>query len=219
MLQSASTRAPTMIGETTQLQPLLAGWLDSFPSALHVNPNPAMRSATLARVPLEIRPTDAGTHVRIDGGFVRLSPSETTMGMPYDEQRRQWIANAQTGRWLVGFVPPKQIGTLRPLRVTLACDGAAPQHTIALLGDQVADGTPTENLAGRRIAEWSRLIDRQTLTFDPTGRDIDRNGHVWLQLNVSPASDDVAAAAPQWSLRALEMTYDDAEVVAREGNR
>ena len=76
-----------------------------------------MRTAALVRTPLELRPSDIGTRVAIDGAFVRLVPGQP-MGLPYDEARQQWIATAAPGQWVIGFAPPKAIGRLRPKHFT-----------------------------------------------------------------------------------------------------
>lgn len=215
ILQSASTPSSAFIAETSDPIPLLAGWLDdaAIPATLSITPQPAMRSAVLVRAPLELRPSDVGTRVRINGGFVRIAPSATTMGMPYDERRRQWISTGTTGRWLVGFLPPKQVGRLRPWRVALACDPSAPQHIITVRGEQVAGATPAVNRAGRVIAEWPQPIGRHQVAFEPSPQDLDVNGHVWLLLSVQTADDDDDTAPPQWSLRTISLSYDEAEVV------
>ena len=71
------------------------------------------------------------------------------------------------------------------------------------------------NIAGRRVVEWTRPIDLRRMTFEPTAQDVDGSGHVWLLLSVQGVSAEPAAVPPQWLLRALEMTYDDAEVVEK----
>ncbi|HEV2294449.1 MAG TPA: hypothetical protein VGR35_11380 [Tepidisphaeraceae bacterium] len=222
ILRSAATPSATFaIAQPADAPPVLAGWFDELavPAAVRVSPHPAIRSAILVRVPVQLRPSPVGSRVRIDGGYVRLAPAEATMGIPYDAQRHQWIPTGTTGQWLVGFMPPAEVGRLRPARVTVTCDASAPQHTISLHGDQfsVAAGGDARaqavNFMGRRIVDWTGPIGRQQITFDPTAHDTDGNGRVWLLLRVQPTSADVATVPPQWRLRTLEMSYDNAEIV------
>ena len=210
ILRSAATPSLSYATERSG-PPVIAGWLDdaSLPPVLGVSAEPAMRTAALFRTPLGLRPSDVGTRVAIDGAFVRLVPG-APRGLPYDEARQQWIATAAPGQWVIGFAPPKEIGRLRPKRVTLTCDPAMPQQVVRIRGDQAMNATGRPNLAGRVIAEWSKPIERQQITFEPQPQDVDANGHVWLMLSV----DSAAAAGAQWLIRSLEVAYDEADVTA-----
>lgn len=215
ILRSAATPALSYLNEL-DLSPIIAGWLDdsALPQALSVSEQASMRTEALVRAPLELQRPAVGTHVAIDGAFVQLVPGPT-MGLPYDESRRQWVATAAPGRWVVGFSPPKQVGRLRPKRVTLSCDLAAPQQTVRILGDQIVNANVTPNAAGRVLADWSRPIDRQQIAFEPQPQDVDPNGLVWLMLSVESAT--APSGAPQWQIRNLEVAYE-AEVVGPLGS-
>jgi hypothetical protein len=214
--KAAFSPSSKVVAESRDAPPMVAGWLgdDALPSLLRITPQPAMRSLALLRAPLALRASEVGTHVAIDGAFVRLVPGPI-MGLPYDESRHAWLATSTTGQWLIGFVPPKQIGRLRPTRVTLACDPAAPRHVVSLVGDQLSGQKLRPNANGRTIAQWPQPVARQEVAFAPTPKDLDGYGHVWLMLRVQLAdsAEGSPSPPPQWIFRDLRMTYD-AEVVA-----
>jgi hypothetical protein len=205
--KAAFTPSSKVAIQSDDAPPMVAGWLgdDALPSPLRIIPQPSMRSFALVRAPLTLGASEVGSHVAIDGAFVRLVPGPI-MGLPYDESRHAWLATSTTGQWLIGFAPPKQIGRLRPTRVTLTCDPAAPRHVVSLVGDQLSGETLTPNANGRTLAEWSQPVARQEVTFEPTPQDLDGYGHIWLMLRVRLA--DSAEGSPQWTFRDLRMAYD-----------
>lgn len=207
--RAASTPVVPALADAAQAAQVL-GWLEDLAPVLSLSHPVRMRTQALLRAPLLVNPSPVGSHVAIDGAFVRLQPGPIA-GIPFDAARQRWIATGQPGQWVVGFVPPPQIGRLRPTRVELRCDASAPDQAVSLLAEQFRADTLVPNPAGRVVARWERLIEPQIIAFAPGDGDVDQNGYVWLMLRVEKISETAQGLA-QWTLRGLELSYE-AEVI------
>jgi HEAT repeat protein len=182
--------------------PLLLAWIDHSPSMIQTSDNTIMATQALLRAPVIVAASDVGSTVAIDGAFCRMIQGPGA-GLPYDAARRQWIARNQPGEWIIGFAPPKEIGALRPTRVTLNADLSAPTQTITLLHGLCDRGKPTANRAGVVLAQWNQPIGAQSASFACGDDDFDANGCVWIRLRVESKSTTPSS----WFFRELEMNY------------
>jgi hypothetical protein len=218
ILRAAESPASDVLARATEPAPHLAAWMDesAAPRLLTTDPGePRMRGHVLVRAPLRIEPSPVGSRVRVPRGFTRLTLGQSR-GLPFNLATQEFIANAQTGQWGFALAAPPQVGALRPARVTLAADAAAPAHTITFLKGQVRDGKPRENPAASGadvVATWVNPIGQQTVTFEVGPDDADAFGRVWLLMRVEKTDAADLGNLTQWHLRELDLAYDDAEVV------
>jgi hypothetical protein len=107
---------------------------------------------------------------------------------------------------------PAELGQVRPTRVTLEARLVFPGHTLLVHKGQCADGKPKSNDAGELVAEWGHEVGTRQITFDCAPADFDREGRVWLLLDIRQAGATSGTAVP-WQIKDLGMKFE-AEIVA-----
>src|SRR5205814_10272960 len=89
-----------------------------------------------------------------------------------------------------------------------------PAHTLTLRREQCADGAPKINLAGTASVQWDQVVGAREVTFDSAPTDYDRDGRVWLLIEVRPRDPGATSTvvAP-WQIKDLSMKIE-ADAVA-----
>jgi len=192
--------------------PFLAAWVSdaTVPSPLVIRPPvDTTRTLALLRVPLRIDPSPAGSTVRIGAAFSKLVFGPALVSL-YNPIAGQWLDSNQDASLVVGFEAPAAVGRLRPTRVTIVGDLNAPRQTVTVVGDQVRDGRPVDNLAGRVLGTWTNPVTPQSVSFDVAPDDVDSTGRVWVRVDVkNPAPDGTPVS---WRIVELAASFDEATV-------
>lgn len=206
MLESSLRPVGTVFASQQERKPLLAAWLDEAPAMLSSPDGVPTKSNTLVRVNVELKPTPAGTAVRIPAGFMELLRTEAA-GLPYDFIKDEWITSRMTGAWLLRFVPPKGIGKLQISTATISVSIDAPQYVVKLQRINRQSGKPALSPAGETIALWNRPVGPQTpVEMACRAEDVDEDGSVWVQMTIEEAGGaGLAQGASGWLMRQIGM--------------
>ena len=192
--------------------PVLIGWINEKSSdALIRTPQGESideKSMVMVRTPLQIESLQVGAKISVPAALVKLDSGK----LPYDRATGESVPSQEQGQWMVGFSPPTELGQVRPTRVTFEARLAFPGHTLLVRSGQCADGKPKSNDAGALVAEWGREVGNKQVSFDCTPADFDREGRVWLLLDIRQAGATSGSTVP-WQIKDLGMKFE-AEVVA-----
>ena len=215
MLASSLRPAGSVFGQREKRKPLLTGWLEESPNLLNSPEGIPTRINTLVRVEMNLKPTPAGTAVRIPAGFMELQRTEAA-GLPYDFIKNEWITSRTPGSWLLRFVPPAGIGHLQINEAAISISLDAPQYVVKLQRIGRREGKPVLNLAGETIAQWNRPIGQQTpVTMVCRAEDVDEEGGVWVQLTIEEAeAGGMATGTSGWLMKQIGMGVEG-KVVGR----
>jgi len=90
-----------------------------------------------------------------------------------------------------------------------------PGHALSIRKDQCAAGTPQANALVDPVTSWERAVGAKKATIDLGPRDVDRDGRVWLLLEVRSvgAGASTGGAPITWQIRDIGMSID-AQVIA-----
>jgi hypothetical protein len=192
--------------------PMLIGWLNDPPPALICAPDrPTMqpKAMCMVRTPLKIEPVAPGTLIPVPAALVSTNPGK----LPYDLAKGHSVPSQQEGQWLVRFSVPHELGQVRPTRATLEVRLSVPAHELLIRKGQCSGGQSKADESGAVVAQWKSTVGSQKVSFDCTpAQDCDRDGAVWLLLDIRSATPGVPAAAP-WQIRDLALAID-AQAVA-----
>ena len=185
--------------------PLLMGWLpaDMAPPLVTVSGVDRSFARVLVRSPVTIVRNAVGENVKVDAPFTKML-SDAASGLPYDNAKHRWLSSDISGRRLIGFDVPAQMGVLRCARATLWCDVLAPRHTVRFLRDQCKGGKPIENSEGRQALVLNGPIQPASFSLECESGDCDPAGRVWLLMEVARRDD--AGPVPVWHVRKLAAT-------------
>lgn len=206
ILASSLRPAGSSFGMQKARKPMLAAWLEEAPKLLQSPEGVPTKSNTLVRVEVELKPTAAGTTVRVPAGFMELQRTEAA-GLPYDFIKNEWITSRTPGSWLLRFVPPAGIGNLQVNEATISISIDAPQYEVKLQRIARKEGKPALNLAGETIVQWSRPVGPQApVTMVCRAEDVDPEGGVWVQLTIEEAeAGGMASGTSGWLMRQIGM--------------
>jgi hypothetical protein len=187
MLSASLNPADTTFRIQTGRKPILAGWLEEAPRLLQSPEGMPSKINTMVRVEVALKPTAAGTAVRIPAGFMELQRANAA-GLPFDFIKNEWITSRTPGSWLLRFVPPAGIGKLQINSATISVSIDAPQYVVKLQRIARRDGKPALNPSGEMIAQWNQPVGQQTpVTFACRAEDADEEGGVWVQFTIEEA--------------------------------
>lgn len=202
------------LGDTTNqnVVPVLAGFVAGADLPALIEPAAPIdmeaRSQALVRTPIRIEPTPVGQSVHIPAPMMRRVLDRST-SMPFDAKRNEWLPSAGGGDWLVGFQPPEGIGALRPVRIQLDANIAAPMHRVTLRRQQVRDGRYHLNRTGEVVADWVQPVGPRETTIELDAGDADADGVIWLMIQVERATPQLPGELPSmWQVQWLRATYD-----------
>lgn len=203
---------PANQADSPDSSPVLIGWINGKSSGglIRAPQNEPMdeKAIVMVRAPLTIEAPHVGAKISLPAALVRVYTDK----LPYDAQKGESVPSQEQGQWLVGFSVPAQLGRVRPTHVTFEARLAFPGHTLLIRRGQCEDGKVKSNDAGELVAEWGREVGTKQVSFDCTPADFDRDGRVWLLLDIRPAGATTGSAVP-WQIKDLGMNFQ-AEVVA-----
>ncbi|HEV7302280.1 MAG TPA: hypothetical protein VGN72_23275 [Tepidisphaeraceae bacterium] len=194
----------------TRLQ--IGGWVEGgeLPSIIDPSVTPQLdRSLRLALFPVNLRPSEPGTTVKVDAGFNTPVTGKTAIAV-LDVTTGTWLPSSQPGLWQIGFRPPREIGQLTPTRATLRANVSLPVQSMIVRRGQVRDGELVESAmsTGEVVARWDRTFgQREPVTFDLTPADFDETGTVWLSLEIE-APPLSAGVVPLWNINDLGLDIE-----------
>jgi hypothetical protein len=194
------------MGRRRPIAPQIDAWLSDPPSL--TDSAAQMRPQAMARLPVRIEPSAAGSIVKVDPAYVQL----VTNGMgvaQYDPITGHWLATNLDAQLLIGFAAPPQIGHIEPTQINLAFDINAPQQTLTIRRGQTSGGKPLHdpNPNGTVVGEWTHPTEQHQVSFTPDASDYDAQGRVWLLVQIhSPSSAGAGGnVVSQWQFRYLEV--------------
>jgi hypothetical protein len=204
-VSSVPTTIVPLSGEL-RLTPVLLAFERSPRSLVTPSTSPGRwLSQSLLRMDLRVLPGEIGQTVRVPGAMVRLV-TDAAPGLPVSEGRV--IRASGGGAWLVGFAPPAALGELQPTRAQLQLDAVTPLHRMTVRRGQVRDGLLQENPDGEIVAEMSQTIGDRRAEFVPDENDVDRNGWVWLRLDVSEPTQISETSRRDWEITTFDLTLE-----------
>ncbi len=158
---------------------------------------PTQVQQRIVRFTLHLRPSVAGSPVRVDGPFNRIVLKEN-LGLPYDYSKAQWQQTQMAGTWTIGFRPPAQIGKLLVRSATIEVDLEATDFNVSLhhVGGSVGQ---------EPLAQWNNVLGRRSVTIICQPGDVDEQGTLWLELQVQPSGTGGAVLAPQWKFTSFNV--------------
>jgi hypothetical protein len=193
------------MGRKKSIGPEIDAWL-AHPPAL-TDSAAAMRQQGMVSLPVRFERSPAGSTVKVDPAYVRLVTGGSGVAQ-YDPSTGRWLATNLDTTFLVGFLPPPQIGRLEPLEVNLDFDINAPQQTLTIRRGQTRNGKLVRNgvNGGEVVGEWTHPVERHKVTFKTEPSDYDAQGRVWLQVEVKSPPNAAAGGnvVSQWQFRYLE---------------
>ena len=190
----------------------IGGWVEGgeLPSIIQTSIEPQLdRSLRLALVPVELRPSQPGSTVRIDAGFNRPVTGQAAIPV-LDVTTGIWLPSNQPGLWQIGFRPPREIGRITPTRATVRANVSLPVQSIILRRGQVRDGKLTDDamMTGEELVRWDRTFgQRDPVTFDLTPADFDESGTVWLSLEIV-TPPPTGGVEPLWNINELGLDIE-----------
>ncbi len=165
-----------------------------------------MRTQMMLRVPVAVSPPAAGTELTLDAALMRVVVG--TPSLPYDVNANRWTATSTGGDWLFALSPPKQLGKLKPLRITIAADVSAPRHELTLQRGQHQETGVAMNQAGPVVAHWKQPVGSRPASFDCEPADYDADGRVWLRLRVEASTQGATdSVSTPWQIHRFSVTY------------
>jgi hypothetical protein len=157
---------------------------------------------------LRIEAPEVGGKISVPAALVNVDSGK----LPYDRAKGESVPSQEQGQWTVGFSVPAELGQVRPTRVTFEARLAFPGHTLLVRKGQCADGKQISNDAGQLVAEWGREVGSKQISFDCTPADFDREGRVWVLLDIRQAGAATGTAV-SWQIKDLGMKFE-AETIA-----
>jgi len=152
----------------------------------------------MVRTPLRFNLSPPKSVLSIPAALVRVD----TGRLPYDRAKGESVPTPQPGEWTLAFHPPRDLGRVRPTRVTLSARVTLPVHSMELRKGSARNGPV--------LAEWSRDVAAKEISFDCAPGDYDEDGAIRITLQVN--SQDAAGTVP-WQVSDLGMSFDAAEVI------
>jgi hypothetical protein len=214
---SLTPASPTQmsLAAWSDASPQLIGWLNddrTVSDLLHPSGERAVerKAMVMARTPVRIDPPPVGTRVSIPSPLVSANFGK----LPYDPLKDETVPAIQDGQWLIGFACPPALGQVQPTRATLELRVTLPGHALSVRKEQCASGTAEPNGFVEPVATWERAVGARNVTIDLGSRDVDRDGRVWLLLDVRSVGAGASGGGTPvtWQLKDIVMSID-AEVI------
>lgn len=211
LAQLALTSAAAVIANPPSSEMALIGWIDNWRPLTQLQGVELSRDVSLnfVRIPLSLAPTPAGSKVRLDGCFNELVTGDQK-GLPFDPASRQFIQSSMEGSWPLGIRLPRSVGRIRPEKARLTIDLQTPRHKLTIRKGQ--------SPSGDTLAEFDSQVGLQQVRFDCTPDDLDRDGILWLNLQIaSTGGGGSLGVLPHW--RIARLTVDiEGEVIKAASN-
>ncbi len=210
---SLAPPADTTEASSPQSTPMLIGWMNDSAGSGMIQPSNqspiAAKSMCMVRTPLRIQPPEPGTTIAIPSLLVSFDSGK----LPYDLAKGQSVPTQQEGQWLVRFAAPPELGQIRPTRAALEARLNLPGHALLIRKGQCPGGRPMANPAGPITAEWKSEVASKKVAIDCTPEDYDRDGGVWLLLEIRSTAPGGSTAAAAWQIKDFALAID-AQAVA-----
>jgi hypothetical protein len=207
---------PSAVQEMIELPagpPMLIGFIDDAAGAglIRVADDRAIetRVMTMVRTTVAMEPPAARTKITVPAPLVSIAFGK----MPYDRLKEATEPSQQDGQWLIGFAVPRELGRLRPTRAKLQLRADVPGHRVTIRKEQCVTGIATVNEAPDPIATWERSTGLRDVSIDLSDHDIDREGRVWLLLDVHSTTATASASPLAWQIKDVAMSLEG-EIIA-----